>query len=103
MGPMIGTAVRTRPDPRWTGVASAWFGAMAVLGLAWVWLITATSVDPAESLRIAGSWLVPVGLVGAVLTGPFGLHGPGRRWAVTGLSLAAAVVVAFVVLYNVYD
>jgi hypothetical protein len=103
VGAMIGTVVRTRPDPRWTGVVSAWSGGLAVLGLAWVWLISMTSFDPAESLRIAGSWLVPVGVVGAVLAGTFGLHGPGRRWALTGLSLAAVVVVAFVVLYNVYE
>ena len=100
---MIGTVVRTRPDPRWTGVASTVLAGLSLIGVAWVWLLTATSFDPAESLRLAGSWLVPVGLVGAVVTGTFGLHGPARRWAVTGLALAAVTVVAFVVLYNVYD
>lgn len=100
---MRGTLVRTRPDPRWTGVVSTVLGALALVGVAWVWLLTATSLDPVEWLRIAGSWLIPLGLVGAVVTGPFGLHGPGRRWAIVGLGLAAATVVAFVVLYRAYD
>ena len=100
---MIGTVVRTRPDPRWTGVASTVLAGLSLVGVVWVWLLTATSFDPAEGLRITGAWLVPVGLVGAVVTGTFGLHGPGRRWALTGLALAAVTVVAFVVLYNVYD
>lgn len=100
---MLGTVVRTRPDPRWTGVASAVFAGLSLLGVAWVWLLTATSFDPAEGVRIGGAWLVPVGVVGALVTGTFGLHGPGRRWAITGLTLAAVTVAAFVVLYNVYD
>src|SRR5687767_11681960 len=97
---MIGTVIRTRPDPRWTGVASTVLAVLSLVGVAWVWLLTATSFDPADGLRIAGAWLVPVGLVGAVVTGPFGLHGPSRRWAITGLVLAGLSVLAFVALYN---
>lgn len=100
---MIGTVVRTRPDPRWTGVASTVLAVLSLVGVAWVWLLTATSFDPAEGLRVAGSWLVPVGLLGALVTGTFGLHGPARRWALTGLVLAGVAAAAFVVLYNVYD
>jgi hypothetical protein len=88
---------------RAAGIVSAVMGLLALVGTAWVVLISAVDVDVAEWLRIAGSTLVPIGLVGAVIAAFLGWRGPGRGWAVTGVALAAVTVVSFVVAYNLLD
>lgn len=74
---------------------------LALVSFAWIWLISvSTGFDPPEWLRIAGSSLLPVGLVGSVVAGAIGLRTPTRGYAVAGLATTALVVAAFTVLYS---
>ena len=79
-------------------LTSAGLGALAVLGFLWLLLITATSIDVPEWSRIAGVWLLPIGIIGAGATGQAALRGPGRPWAITGLSLAVLSFLAAALL-----
>jgi hypothetical protein len=83
---------------RTAGVVSAVMGVLALVGTGWVVLISTVDVDVAEWLRVAGSTLVPVGLVGAVIAGFLGWRGP-----VTGVVLAVATVLSFAVAYSLLD
>lgn len=83
------------------GRVATLFAAIGAAAMVFVWVIsTSDELDPPEWVRIVGSLLVPIGLVGAVGAGIVGLRGSGRSWAVAGIALAAIVVVVFVVLVN---
>ena len=89
--------------PRSLGIASTVLGVLALLGFAWTGVLTATPIDPPEWLRIAGVWLMPIGLIGALVTGILALRGPGKPWAIVGLVLAGVAVLAFVLLISLWQ
>ena len=52
------------------GMVALAFALLAAASLAWIWVISvSTTFDPPQWARVAGSSLLPVGLVGAVVTG----------------------------------
>ena len=79
-------------------LTSVGLGLLSLLGFLWLLLITATSIDVPEWSRIAGVWLLPIGIIGAGATGQAALRGPGRPWAITGLSLAVLSFLAAALL-----
>ena len=89
--------------PASIGVMSAVLGLIGLAGFAWTWVLTAGSVDPPEWLRIAGVWLMPIGIIGALVTGIMAVRGPGRAWAITGIVLAGAAVLGFVLLISLWQ
>ena len=84
------------------GGMSAAFGLSGIAALVWLWMLTATPIDPANWVRILGLAFLPVGVVGAVIAGISGLRGAGRRYALVGLSAAAVTVIGFVLLITIY-
>lgn len=80
------------------GQISAGFGALALVGVAWVAVLTFSSLDPPEAVRITGTLFLPLGLGGAVGAGIAGRHGASRPWALLGMALAAAAVVALTLM-----
>ena len=93
----------TAARPAALGVTSAILGLIGLAGFAWTWLLTAGPFDPPEWLRIAGVWLMPIGIVGALVTGIMAVRGAGRGWAITGLVLAGAAVLGFVLLISLWQ
>lgn len=86
------------------GPLSLGLAVLAVLSLGWVWLISVeSSFDPPEWLRIALSQGLPIGLVGAVVSGAVGVRTSGRGYAVAALVTSALVVVAFGVMYTLLE
>ncbi|GAA4378126.1 hypothetical protein [Agromyces bauzanensis] len=73
------------------------FGLVALAAFAWLWVLSATPLDPPNWVRILGLVFLPIGLLGAVVTGIAGLRG-ARGWAVFGLVAAGLTIVAFIVL-----
>ncbi|AZN30774.1 hypothetical protein EJO69_11040 [Flaviflexus salsibiostraticola] len=69
-------------------LTSVGLGVLSLLDFLWLLLITATSIAVPEWARIAGVWLMPIGIIGAGATGEAALRGTGRPWAIVGLSLA---------------
>ncbi|MFB8146993.1 hypothetical protein ACFC1W_09630 [Microbacterium sp. NPDC056003] len=84
------------------GVAATALGVIGLLGFAWLWVITATPLDPPEWARIAGVWLIPLGVIGAAILGFLSLRGSGRTWAIVGLVLAALTVAGAVMLITLW-
>ncbi|WP_142139233.1 hypothetical protein [Acidovorax sp. SLBN-42] len=84
------------------GRLSAVFGLVALAAFGWLWALSATPLDPPNWVRIVGLAFLPIGLVGAVVTGIAGLRGAARAWAVVGLVAAVVTIVAFVVLLTLY-
>jgi hypothetical protein len=87
---------------RVAGTVSLLGGVVALAALMWVWVLSATPLDPPGWLRVLGSTFLPVGLALATGAGLAGLRGPGRVPALTGLALAAATVLGLVVLLNAH-
>ena len=85
------------------GRMSAAFGLSAIAALVWLWVLTATPLDPPNWVRILGLAFLPVGVVGAVIAGMSGRRGAGRTYALVGLSAAAVTVIGFVLLINIFD
>lgn len=101
---MKDTITRETPtrDTERSGLLSIVFGALALLGFVWTWVLSVSDVlDPPNWIRIPGILLMPVALVAAVAAGLQARQGTGRRRGDVGLVLAALVVLAFVVLLNV--
>lgn len=85
------------------GVVALAFALLAAASLAWIWVISvSTTFDPPQWARVAGSSLLPVGLVGAVVTAVLARRSVDRPLAAVALAVCVAVVVAFVVLYVAY-
>lgn len=101
---MNGThAAHETPTAR-MGKASIVLGLVGLASLAWLWVISATSFDPPQWLRILGSSFLPVGLFGGLATATLGmLREDGKATSKVGLLLAAVTVVLFVLVYNAYD
>lgn len=91
-----------RPPSKTAGRLSVVFGLVALAAFGWLWALTATPLDPPNWVRILGLAFLPIGLVGAVITGIAGLRGAARGWAVVGLAAAGVTIVAFVVVLTVY-
>lgn len=91
-----------QPPPRAAGRLSAVFGLLALAAFAWLWVLSATPFDPPNWVRILGLVFLPIGLVGALVTGIAGVRRPPRAWAVVGLAAAGATIVAFVLLVTLY-
>jgi hypothetical protein len=85
------------------GTVGAVSGVVALLAAGWVGLISFTEVDVPEWTRVAGSWLLPLGVVGAVLAAGGTGRGRGWPWAVAGLVLAGAAVVVLVLMQVYVD
>lgn len=85
------------------GKVGAVSGTVALLAAGWVGLISFTEVDVPEWTRVAGSWLLPLGVVGAVLAAGGSKRGPGWPWAIAGVVLAAAAVVVLVLMQVYVD
>lgn len=100
---MSGTQATRAPAPRWVGVSSAVLGLIGLAGFAWTWILSVGPIDPPEWLRIAGVWLMPIGIFGALIAGIAGFRGPGRPWAIVGLVIAAIAIVAFVLLISLWE
>lgn len=88
---------------KWVGVTAAVLGLVGLAGFAWAWILSAAPIDPPEWLRIAGVWLMPIGIVGALFAGFAGLKGPGRPLAVAGLIAAGLALLAFVLLISLWQ
>ena len=100
----MGDAATTRARaPRWVGVSAAVMGVIGLAGFAWTWVLSATPLDPPEWLRIAGVWLMPVGILWALIAGIAGLRGAGRPWAVAGVVMAVIAIGAFVALISLWE
>lgn len=93
-GPATG---RSKRLGRWCAV----LGLVSLAALVWLWVLSATPLDPPNWVRILGLVWLPVGVVGALFTGIPALRGEGRPGALVGLIAAAVTVIAFVVLINV--
>ena len=89
-------------DTERSGLLSIVFGVLALLGLAWTWVLSVSDVlDPPSWIRIPGILLMPAALIAALAAGLQARQGTGRRRGDVGLVLAGLVVLAFVVLLNV--
>jgi hypothetical protein len=84
------------------GIAAAVSGLIGLAGFAWLWLVTATPIDPPGWARIIGIWLMPIGIVGALAAGISSVRGSGRPWAIAGLVLAGVTVVAAALLITLW-
>jgi hypothetical protein len=73
-------------------------GALALVAVAWIGVISFSALDPPTLLRIVGSTLLPIGIGGAIGAWLAGRHGPGRQLLLLGMALAAAAVLALVVM-----
>lgn len=100
---MSETRATRKAAPRVVGVSATLLGLVGFAGFAWTWILTAAPMDPPEWLRIAGVWLMPIGIFGAFIAGIVGLRGPGRPWAIAGLVLAGAAIIAFVLLISLWE
>lgn len=90
----------TAPTAGTVGLVS---GALALAAVGWVALLTYSSLDVPEGLRIAGSTLLPLGLVGAVGAAILARPGRGRSRTLVGLALAGAAVLGLVLLLVAAD
>ena len=88
---------RSRRFGRW----SAAFGLAGAAAFVWLWLLSATPLDPPNWVRILGLVFLPIGVVGALFTGIPAVRGAGRPAALVGLIAAALTVIAFIVILNV--
>jgi hypothetical protein len=84
------------------GVVAAVLGLLGLAGFLWMWAVTATPMDPPEWARIVGIWLLPIGIVGALVAGIPNVRGPGRAWAVVGLVAAAVALIGAVLLITLW-
>lgn len=100
---MSDTQAARKAVPRAVGVSAAILGLLGLAAFAWTWILSAAPIDPPEWLRIVGVWLMPIGIVGALVAGIAGLRGPGRPWAIAGLVLAAVAIIAFVLLISLWE
>jgi hypothetical protein len=89
------------------GIWSLFFGLLSVVGLALIgqasfgWI---PAFDPAGWLRIVSGWMIPVGMIGAVVFGVRSLRrGSGRGLGITGLALAMLTLGAFVAMLVTAD
>lgn len=95
---------RSNPTwPKWVGVAAAVLGMLGLAGFVWTWVISVGPLDPPDWLRIAGVWMMPVGIVGALFAGFAGLRSAGRLWAIVGLVAAAVALAAFGLLISLWQ
>ena len=84
------------------GRLSVAFGIAALAALAWTWaLSTLADFNPPDWIRIIGILVLPVAILGSVVTGVQGLRGSARQPAIVGLVIAGLVVLGFVVLLTV--
>lgn len=88
---------RSRRLGRW----SATLGLIGAAAFVWLWLLSATPLDPPDWIRILGLVFLPVGVIGAMITGIPAVRGAGRPAALVGLIAAALTVIAFIVILNV--
>jgi len=85
------------------GTACAIFGVLAVAALVWLWSLTLRGFNPPNWIRIFGVVWLPIGVVGAVLTGIPGFRSSDRGKVGVGLSLAALAVIGFIALMATAD
>ncbi|WP_448005554.1 hypothetical protein [Agromyces bauzanensis] len=91
-----------RRGSKLVGAISLALGLVALVALVWLWALSTTPLDPPQWVRILGIAFLPIGLLGALITGIAGLRGEGRRYAIGGLIAAAVTVIAFIVVLTVY-
>jgi peptidoglycan/LPS O-acetylase OafA/YrhL len=102
-----GSAMATMSEPHnkqrnVAGRLSTIFGGLALVSVGWLALLT-YAIDPPNWIRIVGASLLPIGIVAGLLAGLVGRRGPGRAWALAGLTLVALAVISFVVLLASVD
>jgi hypothetical protein len=86
------------PYGRRLGIICAVFGAVAVASFCWTWALSVTDLDPPNWIRIPGILALPLGVVAAVGSAIAGRRSAPRGLLATGLALAAAALVGFLVL-----
>lgn len=78
--------------------ASVWaliFGLLAAAGAGWLWAVSFGEYDPADWIRIAGSQVWWIGILGAVIAWFPGRKGSKAGLAHLGLALAVVSLAAF--------
>ena len=91
--------VRPVDHPRRWGAWSIALALAAACGLAFAWVLSVSDVvDPPNWVRIPALLVLPIGVIGSLLTASGAWQGGARTRAAAGLAITAAVVVGFVVL-----
>lgn len=94
--------VRPVDRPQRWGAWSIALAVAAACGLAATWVLSVSDViDPPSWVRIPAILLLPIGVIGSLLTASGAWQGGARARAATGLAVTAAVVIGFVVLLAV--
>ncbi|WP_225753856.1 hypothetical protein [Actinotalea sp. Marseille-Q4924] len=93
----------TRGTAPLTGTVGLVSGVLALAGVGWIALLTFSSLDVAEGLRIAGSWLLPLGAAAAVGAAVLARPGRDRSRALVGLALAGVAVLGLVAMLVAVD
>lgn len=92
----------TPSSPKSGSSASIWalaFGLLAVAGTAWLWAVSfLEEYNPADWIRIAGSQLWWIGIVGTVISWFRGRKGSKALLAHFGLALAFAALVGIIAM-----
>ncbi|MFI7063635.1 hypothetical protein ACIBL3_21805 [Kribbella sp. NPDC050124] len=85
------------------GQIAAVSGALALAAVVWAGVLTFSSLDPPQAIRIAGLAFLPLGIGVAAGAGAAGRHGASRPWALLGIALAATAVVALIAMQFAVD
>lgn len=94
---------RTHDHGALVGQVGAVFGALALAAVAWLAMLTFSSLNPPDTVRFAGAVFLPLGIGGSIGAAIAGRRGPGRPWALLGLGLSAAAVVALTAMMFAVD